>query len=465
MAASFDVIDDAPVTRFHRKLLIACCGGPFLDGYILTLIGVAMIGIKSEMPATSTQLGMLGAASLIGIFFGATLFGALTDKIGREKMYLLNLVIIASACGVTAVVAELWQLILLRFIIGLAIGADYPIATSLLAEFTPKKRRGFMIGASSLAWSLGAMAAFLFGYVVVSITGEHPWRLMLASGAVLGVLILLMRRGIPESPRWLASKGRAEEAKAVIEQVYGHEAAQQVDFSDIDNDVQKKRRFRDDLSLLVANGYWKRTVMCGVLYLAAVTPLYAILTFGGVILAATGLQGGNLDLLGELLFAAIWAVSVLPALKWVETWGRRPMALVPFALMAAALTGLALWAGAPTWFVIGAFLFYALTSGGPQVLQWLYPNELFPTEIRATAVGIAVGVSRIGAATGTFLVPVGIEALGINIVMGFAAGLTILAFIVCYAWAPETTGRSLGEAASDSMNTDGRTPDSAPPLH
>jgi putative MFS transporter len=445
IVSGFSVIDDAPVTRFHRKLLIACCGGPFLDGYIISLIGVALVGFIAEIPASPAELGLIGASGLIGIFFGATVFGALTDKIGREKMYALDLTVLVVACGLTAFVGTAWQLIVLRFIIGLAIGADYPIATSLLTEFTPRKRRGFMIGLSGFAWSLGAMTAFLFGFILINMTGEHPWRIMLASGAVLGIIVVLMRRGIPESPRWLAGKGRLAEARDVLVQVYGAETAAQVDLADVP--VEDKSSALRDLSLLIKAGYWKRTLMCGVLYFAQITPQYALYTFGGVMLAAAGLSGGNAETLGELLIAALFAIGVIPALKLVESWGRRPMTLVPFALMAISLGALAIWVGAPSWFVIAGFLVYAFVSGGPSILEWIYPNELFPTEIRATAVGVAVGFSRIGAATGTYLVPVGITTIGINWTLGIFALITLAAFVVCAAWAPETKGRSLTETA------------------
>lgn len=135
----FTVIDEAPVSTFHRRLLIACCGGPFLDGYIISLIGVAMTGILADIPVGPIELGLIGTSSLVGVFFGATVFGALTDKIGREKMYALDLTVLVAACALTAFVTASWQLILLRFVIGLAIGADYPIATSLLKTTRPGK--------------------------------------------------------------------------------------------------------------------------------------------------------------------------------------------------------------------------------------------------------------------------------------------------------------------------------------
>jgi putative MFS transporter len=446
--SAFDIIDDAPTSRFHRKLLIACCGGPFLDGYILSLIGIALVGFAQDIPTSSTETGLIGAASLVGIFFGALVFGALTDRIGREKMYALDLTVLVAACAMSAFVSAPWQLIALRFLIGLAIGADYPIATSLLTEFTPRKRRGLMIGLSGLAWSVGAMTAFIVGFLVVTLSdGYSLWRWMLFSGAVVGLIVVLLRRGIPESPRWLAGRGRLEEAQRVLTLVYGAHALLTVADME-DASVRQHRSVFADLGAIVRGGYLKRIVMCGVLYFAQITPQYALYTFGAIILAAAGIQGGNASTMGELLIAVLFAVGILPALKLIESWGRRPMTLWPFVLMAVALAALGLWQNAPSWFIVAAFAFYAFVSGGPSVLEWIYPNELFPTAVRATAVGIAVGFSRVGAATGTYLLPIGIATIGLNSTLLIGAGVTVVALLVCMAWAPETKGRSLAETSS-----------------
>lgn len=444
---SFDVIDDAPTSAFHRKLLVACCGGPFLDGYVLSIIGVAMLGIKDELSPSSTAVGLIGSASLIGIFFGATIFGALTDRIGREKMYALDLTVLVVACALSAFVQDVWQLIALRFIIGLAAGADYPIATSLLTEFTPSKKRGFMVGLTGVSWSLGAGFAYVVGAVTFAVTDVNDqWRLLLGSAAVLGLIVVLLRRGIPESPRWLLNHGRIAEAEAVMVEVYGHtEPITEVPESDEQSSLQK-------FSAIVRGGYLKRTIMCGTLYLAQITPQYAMMTFLPVILTSFAVsEDGATGMLVETAIVVLFALGCIPALRWVETIGRRKMTVIPFAIMFFPLLLLWLVPDAPIWVIIIAFCVYAFASGGPSILEWIYPNELFPTEIRATAVGASVGISRIGAAAGTYLLPISIDSLGIGPTMGFGALLTAVGFLVCFAWAPETAGKSLDDTSSTSV--------------
>ncbi|PYI64815.1 MFS transporter [Arthrobacter livingstonensis] len=437
------VIDDAPSSKFHRKLLIACCGGPFLDGYVLSIIGIALVGIRTDLHIGSVAAGLIGAASLVGILFGSTIFGNLTDRIGREKMYAVDLTVLVAACALSAFVTDAWQLIVLRFILGLAIGADYPIATSLLTEFTPTKRRGFMIGVSALSWSVGASFAYMIGTAVVTLTGGYEsWRYLLFSSAVLGILVVLMRRGIPESPRWLAMKGRTGEAEAILTKVYGKVVS-------LPGEVKSPTAVTGlaAFKAIVSGGYLKRTIMCGTLYLAQITPQYALLTFSPLILAGFGMVEGPMSLIGELVITVLFAVGCLPAIKMVETRGRRAMTVIPFALMAVPLVALWLFPGGPLWFVLLAFCFYAFISGGPNITEWIYPNELFPTEIRATAVGAAVGISRIGAATGVYLLPISLSVLGTGATMLIGALLTLAGFVVCLLWAPETKGRSLADTS------------------
>ncbi|WP_300729179.1 MFS transporter [Pseudomonas sp.] len=437
------IIDDSPMTAFHWRLVFQSAGGPFLDGWLLSIIGVALIGMTPALGLSPTELSFAGAAALIGIFFGGLIFGRVTDVIGRQLMYTIDLVALVVCSVLCAFVETAWQIILLRFLIGIAIGADYPIATSLLAEWLPTKRRAAMLGSLVVAWFVGATVATFLGFAMVEYLGEDSWRWMLASSGVPGVIILLMRLGTPESPRWLIAKGRIEEAREVVKKVFGADA----DVSSI-RAVESQRPVHIGYGALLKGEYLKRTIFCGVFYLCAVTPVFAIYTFGPVILGSFGLNEGNLSNIGYGLISLLFLLGCLPALRLSETVGRRPLLLWSFALMVLPFLALGIAPQAPVALIIFWFCLYAVASGGPNILEWSYPNELFPTDIRATAMGVITAVSRIGAAVGTFLLPLSLEHLGDGPTMLIIAGMTAVGFIVSYALAPETKGRSLSETSS-----------------
>jgi MFS transporter, putative metabolite transport protein len=198
--ARASLIDDAKQTGFHRRLTLYSSGGPFIDAYVLSIIGVALVQAEDALSLSSVTIGLIGASALIGIFFGGLIFGYVTDKVGRQKMYTIDLLLLIVGSILCLFVQEAWQLIALRFLLGLAIGADYPIATSLLAEFVPRRGRGFLLGALTLAWAAGAVVAYLVGYAMLGL-GDDAWRWMLATPAIPGLLTLLLRLGTTRGGR------------------------------------------------------------------------------------------------------------------------------------------------------------------------------------------------------------------------------------------------------------------------
>ncbi|MFD0330586.1 MFS transporter [Streptacidiphilus monticola] len=152
--------------------------------------------------------------------------------------------------------------------------------------------------------------------------------------------------------------------------------------------------------------YRTRTLFCGLFFLCQVGPLFAMLTFGPQILGSFGLPGGTvMDTLGTGLISMVFLLGCYPALRAIDGVGRRPTIVWSFALMIVPLALLGVWPSAPAAVALVALCAYAFLCGGPNVLDWTYPNELFPTHIRATAVGFATSVSRVGAAIGTYLLP------------------------------------------------------------
>ncbi|MFF9646572.1 MFS transporter [Kitasatospora aureofaciens] len=436
-------IDNAPYTAFHRRLALACSGGPLLDGYILSIVGVALIGMRPDLGLSTAQVSLIGAAALVGMFVGGALFGVLTDRIGREVMYTADLLVMVACSVLSFWVDSVWAIAVLRFVLGMAVAADYPIATSLLAEWLPAKHRGRLLGQQIVAWYAGSVLAYVVGYLFLELAGPGSWRWMLASSTVLCVVFLVIRRGSPESPRWLAANGRVGDAVRVVEKHLGV----RVDGRELMPDPAERARRSSGLRLLMTPPYRRRTLFCGLFFLCQVGPLFAMLTFGPQILSSFGMPGGTvMETLGTGLISLVFLLGCYPALRLIDTKGRRPVIVWSFALMTVPLALLGVWPTAPAAVALTALCAYAFLCGGPNVLDWTYPNELFPTEIRATAVGVATSVSRIGAAVGTYLLPLSLTGLGTGPTMLIAAGTTALGLLVCVLWAEETRGTALGAA-------------------
>ena len=430
------LIEQSDFTPFLKKITIFAGGGVFLDGYILVIIGIALVQLDPILGLDSFWSGLSGASSLLGILIGSLIFGYFTDLVGRKVMYLLDLAAIIVLSVFSMFIDSALGLVVLRFLIGLAIGADYPISTSLLAEFTPTKYRGLMMGIVMVIWYVGAIASTFVGYFLLSLPNGWSW--MLGSAAIPALILIIGRFDAPESPRWLMKAGREKDALRTVRKVWGEEAR----LSDLE-EMPKKT----NLSLLLQKGYRKRLVFCGLFWMFQVIPCFAIYTFGPQILGAFGLNHGTDWIWGYGAINLAFALGCIPGLYWVETMGRRPMVIMSFALMTLGLLSLTFLSVPPLWVVVLGFAVYAFFSGPPTVLDALYPNELFPTEIRASAFGTVTAISRIGSVLGTFALPWLLQRGGIQLTMALATVITLLGLIVCILWAPETKGKTLSQCS------------------
>lgn len=429
-------IDDVAMTPFLRKITFFSSGGAFLDGYVLAIIGVALTQITPLFNLDTIWSAAVGASVFLGIFFGTIFGGWLTDLVGRRVMFIIDVLAIGVFSVLSVFASDPLQLVLARFAIGVFVGADYPIATSLIAEFTPKKHRSISMGMVSAAWYLGATAAAFVGFALVGLEGGWKW--MLGSAVVPCIILLIGRHDIPESPLWLQSKGRFEEARVVMDRVFGE---------DIEID-EAEQPTKTSIKLLFKAGYFKRIIYLGILTLCQVVPMYAIYTFGPAIMAAFGLSEGPMAILGESAVSLFFLIGTIPAMFWLNSLGRRPLLIGSLFFMAVGLVILGIFPNAPILVVIIAFGLYAFFSGGPGILQWLYPNELFPTHVRASAVGISISISRVGTIISTYCTPLMLENFGIGPTMLVAAGLVVLGLVLSIIMAPETRGQSLQESST-----------------
>jgi len=433
------LIDDGPLTAFHKRLTLFSAGGPFLDGYALTIIGIALVTMKPQLGLSTVDVGLIGAAALVGIFIGGLVFGYVTDRVGRKVMYVADLTALVVVSIASAFAEQVWQLVALRFVLGVAIGADYPIASSLLAEFIPSRFRGRLLGSLFVVWAAGAAAAAAIGWAL-SALGPDAWRYMLASPAIFGLITLLLRAGTPESPMWLLSKGRIDEAQQVCQRVWGPTA----DITQIPDEPTPTR-----YSSIFEGIYLRRVVFVGVFFTAHVIPLFAIYTFGPDIISEIGIGDHNIYL-AELLISVLFLVGGIPGLLLVDKIGRKPLLVYTFVIMSAAFVFMAVNPGAPAALLFAALALYAITSGACNFIEIIYPNELFPTAVRATATGTVVAISRVGSAVSTFVLPMVLTGSGLSGVMWLLAGVNVIGLAVTVLLGEETRGRSLSETSAAS---------------
>lgn len=433
-------VEDVPLNRFHQLLTVRSGGGSFVDGYVLSIIGVAMVQMSAGLSLTAFWQGMIAASALIGIFFGGFLGGWLTDHFGRKRIFFVGPILFMVGSLVQFWVESGPQLFALRFLIGVAVGIEYPVATALLVEFLPKKYRGPRLATLTILWFAGAAFAYIVGHFILAAGGENGWRLVLASPVIIGAILFAVRMGTPESPRWLLSKHRPQEAEAIIKQVYGN------GFS-LKNLPEQAQEKKTSLLSLLSSGYGKRMLFVAMFWSCSVIPVFAVYSFAPKVLEALNLKGDWASF-GSVAITLLFVVGCIIATRLINSMGRRSMLIHSFLWSGLALLGLGASHDSSPMAVLVLFGAYALFIGGAQVLQLVYPNELFPTEIRAKAVGIGTSLSRIGAAVGTWLVPMSLQTLGIAQTMYAAAIVTLIGLLFAWALAPETRSLTLQQAAS-----------------
>lgn len=433
-------LEDAPINSFHQWLTVRSGGGSFVDGYVLSIVGVAMLHMSAALSLNSFWQGLIAASALIGIFFGGFVGGWLTDRFGRKRIFFVGPVLF-----ILCSLAQLWansgeQVFFCRLLLGVAIGIEYPVATALLVEFLPRKHRGPRLATLTILWFAGAAFAYLVGELLIHYAGADAWRWVLASAALIGALLFAIRLGTPESARWLLKHGRRAEADAVIAKVYGPS------YSCANLPEEPQARSMSWLSLL-HSGYGKRMLFVTLFWTCSVIPVFAVYAFAPQVLKALNLDG-SLASVGSVAITLLFVVGCIIATRLLNGLGRRNTLIHSFFWSGLALFALGALHDASGLVILGLFGAYALFIGGAQVLQLVYPNEIFPTEIRAQAVGVGTSMSRVGAAVGTWLVPLSLDTLGIEQTMYIAALVTFIGLIVSWALAPETRELNLQQAAS-----------------
>lgn len=427
--------DDVPLNKFHWRMTGITFAAHFTDGFSLGVIGIALTVITPQMGLSPFWQGLIGSSALIGLFLGSLFLGWVSDYVGRKKIFMLNFVVIAIATVLQFFVQTPEQLFCLRIIIGIGLGGDYSVGHTMLAEFLPRKHRGAILGAFSVIWTFGYVLASFLGIFLQSALADS-WRWLLISAFPLALFVIVFRLGSPESPRWLLRQGRHEEAQAIVHKYLGTNVV-------LDDELQVPAT--GNFSDLFSRRLITRTLFNCIFFMCLVIPYFAIYTFLPDILRIMGLSE---NFTTNMLLNALLIVGALCGIWWTIKFTRRGFLINSFIFLSIALLVLGLLPESAKTLMVITFAAFTLVMSAVSNLVGVFPAESFPTDVRSSGVGLATAASRLGAAVGTFLLPMSIANLGMSVTLIWLTGTLVVGTIVSVAWAPETKTLTLGEASA-----------------
>ncbi|MBW0019938.1 MAG: MFS transporter [Mycobacterium sp.] len=411
-------LDRLPWSRFHWRVVIGLGGVWILDGLEVTMVGNVSSRLTekgSGIELTPAQIGVAAAFYIAGACLGALFFGHLTDRFGRRNLFILTLAVYLAATVATAFAFAPWYFFVARFFTGSGIGGEYAAINSAIDELIPARVRGRVDLVINGTYWLGS-AAGAAGALVLLDTSNFPanigWRLAFGIGAIFGIFVLLVRRNVPESPRWLFIHGRDQEAERTVGEI--EEAVQRETGQPLPEPHGKplKIRQRQTISFReiarVAFTLYPRRAALGLALFTGQAFLYNGVTFnlGTLLSGFYGVPSGRVP-----LFFILWALSNFagPLLlgHLFDTVGRKPMITMTYlgsAVVAVVLAVLFVTqtGGAWTFIAVLAVAFFFASAGASAA--YLTVSEIFPMETRALAIAFfyAVGTA-IGGISGPLL--------------------------------------------------------------
>ena len=393
-----------PFSREHGRLLVGSGVGWALDAMDVGLISFVIVVLAEQWGLTTGQKSWIVTIGFIGMAVGATLGGRLADRFGRRAVFATTLVIYGLATGASALVGGVALFMVLRFFVGLGLGAELPVASTLVSELSPTRIRGRMVVALESFWAVGWILAAVIGFYVIP-HGDNGWRWGLALGLIPAVYALAVRFGLPESAAWLESKGRHEEAEAVVrrfEESAGVEPATDTVTAPVEGDVA------------AVEGIWSaglrvRTAGIWLVWFGVNFAYYGAFLWIPSLLVARGHEVTT-----SFMYTLIITLAQLPgyavAAVLVEVWGRR-------ATLASFLVGSAVSAwffgqsDSPTSIIIAGCALSFFNLGAWGALYAITP-EIYPTAVRGAGAGAAAGFGRLASIAAPLVVPFLLERGG-----------------------------------------------------
>ncbi|PSR32100.1 MAG: MFS transporter [Sulfobacillus benefaciens] len=441
-------LNEAPLGLFHLRAVLTAGMGFFTDAYDLFIIGAALVLIKGLWHPSHIMVGLLGSTALIAAFVGAFIFGRLADVLGRKTIYGFEAVLMALGAIFSAFAPNILWLLVARFVMGIGIGGDYPVSAVLMSEYANTRDRGKLVSLVFSMQALGLVTGPIVALTLLAsgINADLAWRLMLGLGAIPALGVIVLRRRMPESPRYVAqvrgnAKGAAESLKEFAGRSFGS--------GDAAEPIQKL-----SLSAMLSQGrYW--LLLLGT---AGGWAVFDYAYYGNSIslpLVLKSVAPHATDIASIAWSLIIFAVAAVPgyvvAFLTIDKIGHKKLQWIGFLLMGLAFGVIGIVPGLtkdvlPFLIIFGFSYFFA--EFGPNTTTFVLAAEMYPTSVRTTGHGISAGVAKVGAFIGVFVFPLLNAALGLNGTLLITFGFSMIGLLLTLLL-PEPTGRSLEDLATD----------------
>jgi putative MFS transporter len=437
-------LDRLPITRLHKKATVLLGIGLFFDLYDIFLTGVLSTVLSEQFHVAHELLPLLLGAGFLGMFIGAIVLNGLADRFGRKKAFMWNLAIYSGFTLLAAFSPNVVLLIIFRFLAGFGLGAEPPLCDTYLSELLPVSKRGkYVAWAYTLAFLSMPVEGFLAKWLVpLKFLGMEGWRWLFIIGSIGALIVWILRRHLPESPRWLETAGRIAEANQIVVQ-FEEEAKKTTDLEPaVVSGAQPLPIEKVSFPVLFKKQYVQTTLMLWFFQILQTIGYYGFGTLVPLILKAKGYT-----VLDSLEYAALtflgYPIGSLLSLPLVERMDRKWLIVLSAFLM--AVFGISFGLAETPMLIILFGVLYTLISNVFSNAFHIYQAEIFPTSVRATAVGFAYSLSRLMSGLMPFLLLPVLRKYGSTAmfeVMAVAMGLIMLDIGLL---GPRTTGRSLEE--------------------
>ena len=437
--------------RFILVAAIASLGG-LLFGFDTGVISGALLFIKNDFTLSPTMQGIVTSMVLVGAVIGAAVGGPLTDRFGRKPIIIVMAILFAVGSLLSSAAGNAYMLMVARTILGVAIGTASMLTPLYLSEMAPAEKRGMIVSLNQFCITLGILLSYLVDYSFANVDGT--WRWMLGVGAVPGILLGVGMAVLPESPRWLASRGRFDEAEHVLQSLRNKTDVSE-ELSGLKRDISQEAN-EASLSALFSAPKARLPLIVGIglAVFQQVTGINTVIYYAPSIFKTAGFESNSAAILATVGIGVVNVLMTVVALLLLDTAGRRKLLLWGLAIMTVCLVAIffAFTFGANTVGGITAVALAAYVGGfaiGLGPIFWLIIAEIFPLAYRGRGMSVAsmanwgsnlivalifLDLIRILTPGGTFLL--------------FAV-LTVGAFAFAWKYVPETNGRSLEEIEAD----------------